>query len=332
MNRRILSVLTAILILGSVCSICFADGYDFMLSVTSDVSSVSKGDTFSVSFYANSIVESKGILSITATAKYDPSQLRYKGLRGLVPKDWGDEFFAEAFEAVEGSEKIITINMAYDGNTSFDEVAVSEDNQLGFELSFDVITATTGTATVSVLTEGLDATSASDLSVLNGLGESYSVSLNEVQTVVSEESKEEQSSFDITEEPTSEEEIVSSVASGDVSENDSEDFSDESVEESVESTEESKAESVESTEESKAESVESTEESKIESTESQEESDEKSVVASETSEESKDSNDKEGGLGVVFWIVISCVAVSIIAVVVYMLRFKKNDMNPVNPS
>ena len=327
MNRRILSVLTAILILGSVCSICFADGYAFMLSATSDVSSVSKDDTFSVSFYANSIVDSKGILSITATAKYDPSQLIYKGLRGLVPEEWGAKFFAEAFEAVEGSEKTITINMAYDGNTGFDEAAVSEDDLLGFELTFDVITAATGTATVSVLTEGLDATSASDLSVLKGLGESYSVSLNEVQTVVSEESsydpfysiddtisyeevvsfveesKEEPSSEDIIEESTSEEESISEVASDELSDDDSEiedeEITDESVEESAESKEESK---------------------------------EQSVVASETSEESKDSNDKEGGLGVVFWIVISCVAIAIIAVVVYMLKFRKNDMNPVNPS
>ncbi|MBO7253945.1 MAG: hypothetical protein J6V36_01425, partial [Clostridia bacterium] len=74
------------MILGSVCSICFADGFSFVLSATSDVSSVSKNDTFSVSFYANSIVDSKGILSITAIAKYDPSQLRYKGLSGLVPE------------------------------------------------------------------------------------------------------------------------------------------------------------------------------------------------------------------------------------------------------
>ena len=131
MNRRILSVLIAILILGSVCSICFADGFSFVLSATSDVSSVSKNDTFSVSFYANSIVDSKGILSITAIAKYDPSQLRYKGLSGLVPEYWGDEFFAEAFEVVEGNEKVITINMAYDGNKDLGEAAVSEDNKLG---------------------------------------------------------------------------------------------------------------------------------------------------------------------------------------------------------
>lgn len=326
MNRRILSILTAILILGSVCSICFADGYAFMMSAKSDVFSVSKNDTFSVSFYANNIVDSKGILSITATAKYDPSQLRYKGLRGLVPEEWGAKFFAEAFEAVEGSEKIITINMAYDGNIGFDEAAVSEDDLLGFELTFDVITAASGTATVSVLTEGLDATSASDLSVLKGLGESYSVSLNEVQTVVSEESsydpfysiddtisyddvvsfveesKEEPSSEDIVEESTSEEEAISEVASDEPSDDDSESESEE-IDESVEESDESK-----------------------------EESKEQSVVASETSEESKDSNDKEGGLGVVFWIVISCVAVAIIAVVVYMLKFRKNDMNPVNPS
>ncbi len=330
MKRRIISVLTAVLVLVSVCSVCFAAGYSFMLSATSDVSNVSKGDTFSVSFYANSIADSKGILSITATAKYDPSQLRYKGVKGLVPESWGMTFFAEAFEAIEGASKVITINMAYDGNSGFDDVAVAEDNTLGFQLNFEVVTAAKGEASVEVLSEGLEATSVSDLSVLYGMGTSYSVSLNNVIEESSEESS--YDPFYSIDDTVSYEETVS--------------FVEESSEEpsSETSVEESSSESVadETSEDASANaseivsevSVEEPSEESVETTSETEESNkvEESVANSAVSEESEASEgQEEGGLGVVFWIVIACVAVAIIAVVVYMVKFRKDDMNPVNP-
>ena len=324
MKRKIISVLTAVLILASVCSICFADGYAFMISSKSDAYSVAKGDTFSVSFYANSITDSKGILAITAHAKYDPSQLRYKGIKGLVPENWGMMFFCEAFEAVEGSEKLITINMAYDGNTGWDSIAVNEDNKLGFELTFEVVTAAKGTASVSVLTDGLEATALSDLSAVYGLGDTYTLFLNEVQTVVSEESS--YDPFYSIDDTVSYEEVVSFVEESS-EEPSSEEISEESSSEEIVEivSEESSVNASEIVEESIEESIEQS----VESVESVEESVDESVAASEISEESE--ADEEGGLGVIFWIIIACVAVSAIAVVVYIKKFKKDDMNPVNP-
>ncbi len=325
MKRRIISILTAVLILASVCSVCFAAGFSFMISATSEVSNVSKGETFSVSFYANSIADSKGILSITAHAKYDPSQLRYKSVSGLVPESWGMTFFAEAFEAVEGTSKVITINMAYDGNSGFDDVAVSEDNTLGFKLNFEVVTASKGTASVEVLSDGLEATAVSDLSVLYGMGAAYSVSLNEVVEESSEESS--YDPFYSIDDTISYEDTISFVEesseepSSEISIEDS--SSEEVIDETSEDTSANASEIVSevSVEEPSEESVESAVES------------EESVANSVVSEESEVSEEKdEDGLGgVVFWIVIVCVAVAIIAVVVYMVKFRKDDMNPVNP-
>ncbi len=325
MKRRIVSVLISIMILSLFSAFCFGADYSFEMSAESDSYKVSKGNSFTVSFYANNITASNGLLSLTADIKYDHAHLKLLSLEG-VASDWGtglETFYVE--KEVDG-KKVITVNMLYDGDSP-EGKGVVNDGKLGIKVKFSVETLDKVSTTVEVLTVGLPDTGSlsgtsglPELKTVNGLGKACNIGLNgATASVVSEdktESEESQNSADSSENAVSEESAVESGV--DASEESAEASTDASVESA--STEENSAVSGEATASENASSVENPSSASDESVES----------AVESKEESSEGEEKNGP-NVILWIVVACVVVAAIAVIAYIVKNKKDDMNPVNP-
>ncbi len=317
MKQKLISITLALLILMTSALVCFADGYGIVLAAKSDFTNASKGETFSVSFYTNSISDSKGILGITADIVFNPSHLKLLGVEAIVPSTWGTSFFAIVREANNSSSSSThTLNMSYDGNVgTWENAAVRDDFVLGFEVKFSVETDAKTKTTIEVPTESIEAVAFTDIASVPGLGESFAISLNSEDEPVSEESS--YDPFYSIDPNVSYEEPVSSFESSD--DESATDESDVFVS-AVTSEETSAGDVYDSSEISSEENISKVDNSAESGDESQ-----------NTSENSSSEKDKEGGVNIIFWLVIACIIVAAIAVGVYVVKNKKDDMNPVNP-
>lgn len=315
MKRRICSVLLAVVLLFAVSVVCFADDYSFKMFADADSTDATKGETVSIIFYANDISVQSGLLSLTADIQYDPACLKLLGLSGISPASWGDVTETFYYERDIDGKKIVTVNILYDGDSP-EGKGIVNDNEFGVKLDFSVETSAKTQTVVEALTKGLPDSGAlcatsglPELMTVYGEGTTCSFNLNgSVSETTSEEIENSSESVSDT----------SSDASESVSEGSSENVEENSSVSQVESEASSSALTSEeanvSAESSVAESV----------------SEDKSESQTESKDESASADD-EGGINIILWLVIICVIVAAIAVVTYIVKNKKNDMNPVNP-
>ncbi len=294
MKQKVVASFLAIMLFMTLFCVCFAEGYGFTIVPESDVESANKGDSFSVTFYVNSITHENGMLGLDARIFYDPSHLKLDSVKEVFPSEWGSNVFMAYSEEDAEGKKAIDIIMFYDGN--MDTVAsAKDDNTFGVALDFTVVTSSATNTTIRIPEgETLTGPSGTDGGLtfpesLNGIGGEYTLSLNKAP----DSSTGEQSS----------EEIVSSIETS-VEQISSEVSDDNTSVSEVVSAENSSSEAGLS--------------STIES-----------VAGS--NDDSSDDKGKKDGVNIILWLVVACVAVAIIAVVVYVVKNKKDDMNPVNP-
>ena len=316
MKKRAVAILLAVVFLSTLCNVCFADGYAFIMTAQSDSYNVSKGETFYVTFYANSISDSSGILALDANIVYDPSHIKLQSVQPLVPERWGTGIFAAYPEVSKNGKKYIEYKLVFDGNSITESTGVTEDDVLGVKLGFLVETSSKTNTTVEMPTELLEGTTAPpNVGTVSGLGDSYTFSLN--SSPATEQSSEQVSEIVSSDDNTSESNVNSEENIISDESTDSESFVSEAVSET--SNEDSEAPT----------SGDVNTSAEISSDATSEEGTGDNSVSSESSSTSNNSDDD--GVNVVLWIVIACAAFAIIAVIVYMVKNKKDDMNPVNP-
>jgi hypothetical protein len=328
MKRGFICILVALSMVFATAVVCFADGYGFVLESLSDSYNASKGSKFSVSFVATNIAERNGILSIDAEVYYDPAHIQYVSAEGIAPSKWGRKYFFSSSNELKGNKMSIRVILFYDGDGSWETAGATDDKELGFKLNFNVVTSAKTTTTINVPNETLEATNNTQYPTATpGLGTSYTLSLNNVAV---EESSE--ASFDpfysIDPNASEEEPYIPPVFIPDdnpnenTSTDDSKDFSEIITSSYVENSSQIVSD------------VSVSEQASEDASEIMEESEQ---ATSETSEESAPSQDeskpdeKEEGVNIILWLVIACIIIAAVAVSVYIVRNKKDDMNPVNP-
>ncbi len=405
MKRRITALVFALAFLTMCSFICFADDTYFNIVAQSDKTELSKGDTFSVSFYTNNISEPSGILSLEGYIEYDPTSLKLLGLEEIVPNSWGDDVFIQYNERTSGNKCRIQLTLCWDGDSNPTNLVIKNNNEFGVKLDFSVETINKTTTTVDFLSDSLVATSfLPDIKCISGNGTFIAIKLNGSEEDVSHiySSEDESSEAPSSEDPSSEDSSSESSSSEDSSSESpsSEDSSSESPSSEDSSSESSSSEDSSSegsssddsssegsssddssavvsddsssetsndsssvldessnensemisediSENSQNETSDSTEaisDSEVSTDESVVSDEEASVLESstmgDTSVESSDSkenttvsedNDEKSGSNIILWLVLVCVVIAAIAVTVYIVKNKKDDMNPVNP-
>jgi hypothetical protein len=104
MKRKITAIFFALVLLSTVCSVCLADDTCFNMFAQSDKTEVSKGDTFSVSFYTNDISDPAGILSLEAYIEYDPESIKLLDIKEIIPDSWENSCFFQYNERTLGKK------------------------------------------------------------------------------------------------------------------------------------------------------------------------------------------------------------------------------------
>lgn len=302
MTRRLFAVLMTFVMLTAFCfTSASADGYAFVLEAKSDSYELSKGDSFSVTFFANGISEPSGLLAVDACIRYDSEHLKFVNADKIVPSKWDGSDIA----APETTPGKIDLKVHFDG-TKFDEtMGTTEDNTLGFKLNFTVETSSATYTTISV-PEGIELSGTTGLPNIDsckGSGTSYTLSLNQANMDSSGDvSSPTQSTDDISSDNSDNSEDTSSEngISGEISGDNTEDSSNEDTSSDL-------------------------------SDENPSEDEEENSSNGSDLNSSQDDEPKKG-INILLLLGIACALVAIIAVVVYISKTKKNDMNPVNPS
>lgn len=337
MKRSLVCVLIAFSMIFALGVISFADGFGFALEAKSDYASASKGDEFSVSFFATNIAERNGILSLTAEVYYDPAHIDFISVEEIVPSKWGRKYFIYSPEELKGNKMVITVILCYDGEGSWDSAGVSEDETLGFKLNFNVVTSSKTKTTIDVPSELLEATNnTSDFSAASGIGTTYTIALN--GAAAEESSQASQDLFYSIDPNASEEEPYIPPVFGSEDTSIIEDISSASAETSEiwnSSSYEPAQSGATSSETETSENSEASENAESETDESSasltESNGETSEISGEASSDNSSAEEKDEGVNVVLLLVIACIVVAAIAVSVYIIKNKKDDMNPVNP-
>ena len=320
MKRRITSVFLSVLLLFVASSLCFADDFKFKMFAEADSMEALQGETVSVIFYANSISDSNGLLSLTADVQYDATHLKLLGVSEFAPENWEDT--AEIFynEKDSNGKKVVCINLLYDGDDPVDKGA-KNDNEFGFKLDFSVETADAVLTTVEVLTEGLPGTGA--LSATSGLPELKTIFGEGVACTINLNNAEEQiSSTDENESSVSDDlsTDASEIASEDASANESEASADSSVDSNSNGSLDESQSAGETS--SDTESATSGTENVVSATSNDE---------SEVESKGESQAEEKEGINVILLIVIACAVIAASAFGIYVVKNKKDDMNPVNP-
>ncbi len=310
MKRKIIAAALTVVMLFAFSAVCLADEYAFEMEASSDTKTANNGDTFSVTFYVNKISHADGILAIDAYIRYNPSHLKLAGIEGIVPSSW-EKYDLIYSENSKGAETEVEMRFFWDGSNFTKDISVFADDQFGFKVDFNVITANSVSSSVVVVNDNLSGTTGlSSLESVSGLGTSYTISLNKTNSAVDDNSGEDMSSsFD----GNTGDQSVNSDESQTTSENSS------SLEETSSPSGESPSDEGDSAED-------------IDDVNSQTPSDASLEGSSAMANDSDvSSSEGSGGFGFIGWIAVVCIIIAGVAVVVYVLKNKKNDMNPVNP-
>ena len=304
MLKKVLSLVISLVVLVAFCLTVSAEGEYFEMVYQSDVTEANKGESFSVTFYVNSITHEHGLLSLSADIEYISSHLKFDGAEPVTPDNWNNVFF-ECYEVNSGEKNILEIILFDDGSMS-EEISVFEDNKLGVKLNFTVLTeAETKTSVNMPAGNALNAsTGLPSLNVALGKGCNFEILLNKSETDFStDESKIENDSS----------------VNGDISNDSSQELT--SSEETSDTSEEMSAEVSNSEDAGKEESSSSGGEAVLN----------ESDANSQNVNDSESNEEKEEGINIIFWLCVGCALIAVVAVVVYITKNKKDDMNPVNP-
>jgi hypothetical protein len=328
MKRKITAIFFALVLLSTVCSVCLADDTCFNMFAQSDKTEVSKGDTFSVSFYTNDISDPAGILSLEAYIEYDPESIKLLDIKEIIPASWENSCFFQYNERTSGKKRRIQLTMLWDGNEDPTDLVIRNDNEFGVKLDFSVETLTKSATTIDILSDSLVATTfLPDIKSVAGKGTSCAIKLNGFDGDIPDNSSDDASGDNNSSND------ASSAESGDEpseSEDSSAFVSDDSAEQGSQTESEDISDSSSSATSGESESASKTDDS-AEGSQGGTLSDSSENESGASTEESSKPEEKGLGSNIIFWLVIACVIIAAGAVIIYIKKYKKDDMNPVNP-